>query len=63
MLSANFESAVNDVLGQAKFRKMTIFKFITVIRYGNKNIKYELEMCLFETDTNPYPNLFISLPL
>ena len=31
VLSANFESTVNDILGHANFRKMAIFKFITVI--------------------------------
>ena len=37
VLSANFESAVNDVLGHANFRKIVIFKFITVNRYGESN--------------------------
>ena len=35
VLSANSESTVNDVLGHA--RKITIFKFKTVIRYGDNN--------------------------
>ena len=33
VLSANFESTVN-VVGDANFRKIVIFKFIKVIRYG-----------------------------
>ena len=34
LLSANFESTENDVLVHANFRKIAIFKFITVITYG-----------------------------
>ena len=37
VLSVNFESTVNDVLGHALFfRKIAIFKFITVIRITDK---------------------------
>ena len=37
VLSVNFESTVNDVLGHDDSRKITIFKFITVIRYSDNN--------------------------
>ena len=41
ILSANFESTVNDVLGHANFREIAIFKslyvFITVNLYGDNN--------------------------
>ena len=37
VLSANFESTVNDVIGHANFRKIAIFKFIIVISYGENN--------------------------
>ena len=35
VLAADFESTVNYILGHANFRKIAIFKFITVIRYGD----------------------------
>ena len=31
------DSRVNDAIGHANFRKIAIFKFITVIRYGENN--------------------------
>ena len=34
VLSANFESTLNDVLGHANFRKIAI---LAVIRYGENN--------------------------
>ena len=37
VLSANFESTVNDVLGHAYFRKIAIFEFLAVTMYGENN--------------------------
>ena len=37
VLSANFESTVNDVLDHSNFRKIKIFNFLAVIRYGENN--------------------------
>ena len=37
LLSAYFESTVNNVLGHANFRKIAIFKIFAVIRNGENN--------------------------
>ena len=34
----SFESTINDVLAQAIFRKIEIFKFVTLIIYGENNV-------------------------
>ena len=40
VLSANFESTVNDVLDHDNFMKIAIFKFPTVIKYDGNNNAY-----------------------